>query len=184
MKKPSLTQRKILETAAGLANHRPHGRSQHGGWSSAYLVCRHNNWTDRMGLITVAGLIAIDRAARIVLTVLDHEQNGAVALAETSNMLDEAARVLIAAVDSLVEPDAEPGAEAAFSFVLDLKLPNGDVVDNGQRMLPAQIAMTLAPEAVSHWLAERPEPDAVLHRMPMPMPLDRFPTTSTTSGGE
>jgi hypothetical protein len=55
MKKPTLTQRKILETAAGLASHRPRGNSQHGGWSAAYLVCRRNGWTDDRGNITEAG---------------------------------------------------------------------------------------------------------------------------------
>lgn len=59
MKKPTATQRKILETAAGVANHRPSGRSEHGGWSGAHVVCRCNGWTDNRGQITDAGREAI-----------------------------------------------------------------------------------------------------------------------------
>lgn len=55
MKKPTPTQRKILESAAGVAEHRPSGRSEHGGWSGAYVVCRRNGWTDNHGAITDAG---------------------------------------------------------------------------------------------------------------------------------
>jgi len=62
MKKPTITQRKILETAAGLADHRPQGRSQHGGWTSAYAVCRQNGWIGRDGKTTEAGMQAIGRA--------------------------------------------------------------------------------------------------------------------------
>ena len=54
-KKPSPTQIKILKTAAGIAYHVPFGNSQHGGWSSAYMVCRQNGWTDQDGKITEAG---------------------------------------------------------------------------------------------------------------------------------
>ena len=185
-KKPTPTQRMILENAAGIADHRPFGRSQHGGWSGSYVACHRNGWlAGRSGEITTAGLRAIGRAASIVLTVADHEQNGFVALAETSVMLDDTARLLIMSVDALVDDDAEPDNKtAAYAFVLDLMAGNGDCIDTGKRMLPAQIAMSLAPEAVSRWLEERPEPDTVINRLPMLLQVERFPSPTEPSGGD
>lgn len=60
-KKPTPTQRMILENAAGLADHRPSGRSQSGGWSGARVACNVNGWLDSAGRITTAGLRAIGR---------------------------------------------------------------------------------------------------------------------------
>ena len=57
-----------------------------------------------------------------------------------------------------------------------------DMVDTGKRMLPLQVAMLLAPAAVAHWLAERPEPDTVINRRPMPLELDRFPINHNLRG--
>lgn len=182
MKTPSPTMRKILENAAGLANHRPSGRSQYGGWSESLVACHRNAWLVRSGEITPAGLEAIGVPLRIVLTVMDQEKHGFVAIAETSSMSAAVAAGLVASVDTLIDPDAEPGDDAAFAFILDLKTSNGDQIDTGKRMLTLQVAMSLAPEAVSHWLEERPEPDTVINRKPMRVQIERFPTTYT--GGE
>lgn len=170
MNKLSPTRWSNLENAARIANDYPVGQSRHDGLKAAY------------GEITTADLTATDQSACIVLTALDHDQNGAVTLAETSMIMRCAANDLIAKVDALVDDDSEPDDDAAFSFVLDLKLSNGDVVDTGKRVLPAQIAMSLAPDAVSRWLAERPEPDTVVNRRPSSLSLDRFPPTNTTAG--
>ena len=174
MSKPSPTQRKILENAAGIANHYPFGRSQHGGWSGAIVACHRRGWFDSRGEITTAGLTAIDAATCIVLTVADHEKNGFVSLATTGFISEKHARSLIASIDRLVDPEAEPTDDAAFAFILDLMKPNGDCVDTGDRRLPLQVAMTLAPEAVSQWLDERPVPDEVMHRAPMTLTIERL----------
>ncbi|OHV24931.1 hypothetical protein EOS93_25265 [Rhizobium sp. RMa-01] len=58
-KKPTPTQKKILENAAGIRTHYPKNRSESGGWSGANLVCRRNGWTDFSGNITNAGRAAI-----------------------------------------------------------------------------------------------------------------------------
>ncbi|CDZ67669.1 Hypothetical protein NGAL_HAMBI2605_59500 [Neorhizobium galegae bv. orientalis] len=121
---------------------------------------------------------------RIVLTVADHEKNGFVSLASTAFMAEDQARNLVTRIDGLVELDAEPGDEASFAFVLDLMRPNGDCVDTGERLLPLQVAMTLAPDAVSHWLGERPEPDEVINRPPMVLALDRFQTNTSETTNE
>lgn len=62
MKRPTPTQIKILEDAAGIRNHRPNGRSEHGGWSGALVVCRRNGWIDARGQITDAGRAALGKA--------------------------------------------------------------------------------------------------------------------------
>ncbi|MBZ9759431.1 hypothetical protein LB553_00830 [Mesorhizobium sp. CA8] len=101
----------------------------------------------------------------VVLTVADFEQNGFVALAQWSGLSEEAARSFIAEQDAAVSDDAEPDSDTApFAFILDLMTPNGDCVDNGKRMLPTQVAMSLAPEQVRLWLEERPDPDSAMYR--------------------
>lgn len=64
MKKPSPTQRKVLENAAGIASHRPYGMSQHGGWISAKTACHRNNWLVEHDVITDAGRAAIGLPAQ------------------------------------------------------------------------------------------------------------------------
>lgn len=59
MKMPSVTQVKILKNAAGIAKHSPFGKSEAGGWSAAYMVCRREKWTDRDGKITEFGRLAL-----------------------------------------------------------------------------------------------------------------------------
>lgn len=104
------------------------------------------------------------RVASVVLTVADREQNGFVALARWPALKLDEARGLIEAIDATISDDAEPDIEtAAFTFILDLW--DGDyTIDNGKRLLPTQVAMSLAPEQVQHWLNERPSPDSVICR--------------------
>jgi hypothetical protein len=108
----------------------------------------------------------------IVLTVADHEKNGFVTLAKTNRITEEEARRFISAVDDVVDPEAEPGADASFAFVADLVSGDGDLVDTGTRLLPLQLAMAIAPEAVSTWLEERPDPNRVMHRPPLMIAMD------------
>lgn len=55
------TQRKILENAAGKTPpHRPHGRSQHGGWSAALISCYQRKWIREGNIITDAGRKALE----------------------------------------------------------------------------------------------------------------------------
>lgn len=99
------------------------------------------------------------------LTACDHEQNGFVHLALWCHGSEAEARYMIEAVDAMVERDAEPdNSTAAFAFILDLVSSDGDCHDTGKRMLPTQIAQRLAPDQVTAWLEERPEPDAVMNR--------------------
>lgn len=99
----------------------------------------------------------------VILTVADHEQNGFVALARWTGLSEEEARTFITSIDDIVDDEAEPDNEtAAYAFILDLMDDaNGDCLDTGKRMLPTQIAMSLAPFQVRRWLAERPVPDCV-----------------------
>lgn len=102
---------------------------------------------------------------RVVLTVADHEQNGFVALASWRFDSEAGARAFIKAHDDAVDPEAEPDIKTApFTFILDLMDANGDMPDTGERLLPTQNAMKLAPEQVQKWLEERPEPDSVIDR--------------------
>jgi len=60
-KKPTPTQRKILENAAGVERHFPRGRSESGGWHGAFVVCRRNGWLDARDQITEAGRVALGK---------------------------------------------------------------------------------------------------------------------------
>jgi hypothetical protein len=89
----------------------------------------------------------------VVLTVVDHEQNGFVSLARWEFPNEAAARAFMAAEDAAIPEGAEPDSrdpDVAFTFLLDL--------DNG-RNLPLQAAMRLAPDQIREWLTERPDPD-------------------------
>ncbi len=110
----------------------------------------------------------------LTLTAADHRQNGFVALARWKGLSETEARAHIAAVDAMVSDDSEPDIKNCdFSFILDLHDPRYDQIDTGKRCLPSQIAMTLAPDRVQQWLADRPEPDSMLcTEIPV---LDRFP---------
>ena len=102
---------------------------------------------------------------RVVLTVADHEQNGFVSLAKWSGLTEAEALEFISATDASVCDESEPDIKTApFTFIMDLMDDNGDLIDNGKRMLPTQTAMALAPEQVRQWLEERPEPDSVMSR--------------------
>ncbi|OEI83698.1 hypothetical protein GRI33_06150 [Brucella sp. BO3] len=102
----------------------------------------------------------------IVLTACDREKDGFVAVAKWIDITQAAARLVIEAIDSLVDDDAEPrNASDAFAFILDLMDDKtGDMIDTGKRLLPTQLAMSLAPDQVSAWLKERPDPDCVINQ--------------------
>lgn len=119
----------------------------------------------------------------VVLTVADHEQNGFVSIARWTSQSEAEARLFIASIDAGIDDDSEPDNKtAAYAFVLDLIDANGDCVDTGKRMLPTQVAMSLAPDQVRRWLEERPIPDAVMHRA-VPV-LGRTPNTSSGADHE
>lgn len=107
----------------------------------------------------------------IVLTVADHEKNGFIYLArwtlESRAAAMEAARQVSEAISAEEEPDSR---ESAYNFVLDVEGPSGDWEQpENTRYLPMQLAMRLALDPVRRWLAERPEPDDVLNRIPVTM---------------
>lgn len=111
------------------------------------------------------------RRASVILTVADHEQNGFVHLAKWSFPSEDEARKFIAIVDREVTDESEPDIKAdAFTFILDL-WDGKDMIDNGERLLPMQVAMSLAPEQVRQWLDERPDPDSVMGRLVPSRPL-------------
>lgn len=117
----------------------------------------------------------------VILTVADHEQNGFVSLARWTGLSDTEARAFIASIDATVDDDAEPDNKtAAYAFILDLIDGNGDCIATGKRMLPTQVAMSLAPVQVRHWLEERPDPDRVMRRS-VPV-LGRHAIAITTKG--
>jgi hypothetical protein len=102
----------------------------------------------------------------IILTACDREKDGFVAVAKWIDITQAAARTVIDAIDSLVDDDAEPRLSSdAFAFILDLMDDKtGDMIDTGKRLLPTQLAMSLAPDQVSAWLKERPDPDCVINQ--------------------
>lgn len=102
----------------------------------------------------------------VILTVADHDKNGFVHLAKWPRLTEAEARAFIGTIDASVCDDAEPDIKtASFTFILDLKDDsNGDLIDTGQRLLPTQTAMALAPDEVRRWIEERPEPDSVMDR--------------------
>ena len=107
---------------------------------------------------------ATEGAFSVVLTVADHDQNGFVHLARWDGFSETAARQFIETIDDLVSDDSEPDNKtASFAFILDL-WDGQDCIDNGNRSLPTQVAMSLAPEQVQNWLLERPDPDSVCDR--------------------
>lgn len=114
----------------------------------------------------------------VILTVGDHEKNGCIHLARWAFATEAAARIFIAEQDAIVDADAaEPDVTTSpFTFILDLMAGNYDLIDTGERNLPLQNAMALAPEQVRRWLDERPEPDDCISR---PVPLLR----AAASGG-
>lgn len=102
----------------------------------------------------------------IILTACDNEKNGFVAIAKWIDITPAAACLIIEAIDSQVDDEAEPRLSSdAFAFILDLMDDKtGDMIDTGKRLLPTQMAMLLAPDQVSVWLKERPDPDTVINR--------------------
>ncbi len=62
-KKPTPTQIKLLENAAGRQPpHRPFGNSQHGGWDRAMVSCHRNGWLEK-GKITERGEAVLKASA-------------------------------------------------------------------------------------------------------------------------
>jgi hypothetical protein len=113
----------------------------------------------------------------VILTVADHDQNGFVSLAIWPGLSEADARRFISDADALVSDDNEPDIKtAAFTFILDLIDQRSGMIDNGKRLLPTQVAMSLAPDQVQDWLNERPRPDDVIYRSvpalfaPLPQP--------------
>lgn len=102
----------------------------------------------------------------IILTACDREKDGFVAVAKWIDITQAAARLIIDAIDSLVDDEAEPRSSSdPFAFILDLMDDkSGDMIDTGKRLLPTQLAMSLAPDQVSAWFRERPDPDCVLNQ--------------------
>jgi hypothetical protein len=104
----------------------------------------------------------------VILTVADHDKNGFVHLARWPNLSEIDARAFIGSIDGEITDDSEPDIKtASHTFILDL-WDGRDLIDNGKRLLPMQVAMSLAPDQVQDWLNERPEPDSVIRR---PVPL-------------
>lgn len=117
----------------------------------------------------------------VVLTVGDHDKNGFIALARWPYPTEQEARAFIASVDAQVDDDSEPDLRtASYTFILDLCEGN-DTIDNGKRLLPTQVAMSLAPALVQQWLTERPEPD---ERASHPIPLGPALSPSPRRAGE
>lgn len=101
----------------------------------------------------------------VVLTAADHEKNGFVQLVRWPDTSEAEARAFIAEQDEKVCAESEPDIRSApFTFILDLYEGFYDLVGNGERLLPMQVAMALAPDQVSAWLKARPEPDQVCRR--------------------
>lgn len=121
------------------------------------------------------------RTFGVVLTVADHEQNGFVPLACWPDLTEHQARDFIEAIDGRISAEAEPDNEtAAFTFILDLT-EGLDTIDNGKRLLPTQVAMSLAPEQVQLWLNERPDPDSTIMRR---IPLGPIDAIAKTGGAQ
>jgi len=117
----------------------------------------------------------MERVMEIVLTVADHEQNGFIDLARWIKLAEPEARRLIASVDARVLAECEPDlATDPFTFTLDLRDGLYNLIGGGERQLPMQEAMRLAPEQVSRWLTERPIPDDVAHIWPPVLRLNSF----------
>lgn len=104
---------------------------------------------------------------RVVLTVADYEKNGFIALSQSAPLNETDARAFIEAQDASVSDESEPDIlTAPFTFILDLMERDGTMADTGNRSLPTQQAMSLAPNEVRQWLDERPDPDATYFLTP------------------
>ncbi|MEO1658281.1 MAG: hypothetical protein AAFR65_11200 [Pseudomonadota bacterium] len=98
----------------------------------------------------------------IELCAADHVQDGFVYLARWDRADEATCQSALDAVDELIDPEAEPDTQTEdYTFILDLYDSKDDLVGNNKRNLPLQIAMRLAPDQVSQWLKERPDPDAL-----------------------
>lgn len=104
----------------------------------------------------------------IELTVADQAQNGFVSIATWRCDSIDQAHTTARNIDDLVPEGAEGDLETDdYAFILDLHdtddgQPN--MVAQGAKALPLQIAHRLAPNQVSNWLSERPDPDSVCGR--------------------
>ena len=104
----------------------------------------------------------------IELCVGDHVQNGFCYLARWDRADEATCRAALDAIDELIDPEAEPDEKTEdYTFILDLWEDDLNMIDNNKRNLPLQIAMRIAPDQVSHWLDERPEPESVIS-LPIP----------------
>jgi len=107
------------------------------------------------------------RGWHVILTVADHDQNGFIGLARWNFSNEQDARSFVSGVDGLVDDDSEPDcADANFWFLLDIHKGAHNLLDEGVRRLPLQVAMKLAQKQVQSWLEARPDPDAVYRNLP------------------
>lgn len=103
----------------------------------------------------------------LVLTVADHLKDGFVNLAHWKFDKLEDAREALSAVNGLLPDDNPADAHADdFNFILDLHEGELDNHTDDSDLLTMQVAMKLAPDQVSEWLSDRPDPDSISHAIP------------------
>jgi hypothetical protein len=104
------------------------------------------------------------------LTACDNEQNGFVGLGIWMAETMDDAMAAVARVNALSPEGAQPDPKTEpFTFLLDVHTGESglcfDCVDNSVS-LPLQVAMLIAREQVTSWMASRPEPDTVRNYPP------------------
>lgn len=101
------------------------------------------------------------------LTVADHEANGFVGLARWRIADMAQGEQLLAELDRLTPSEAagDPKTDP-YTFIMDLRGADDDLLQTSQLCLPLQIAMRLAPERVTWWMNTRPDPDSLAHLWP------------------
>ena len=103
----------------------------------------------------------MNMTAFISLTAVDFDQNGFVELARIhmDNLTD--AEDTIRAVERATPNEASPSPEDdSFGFILDGFISVDDVLVETEKVLPLQTAMRIAPDQVTNWLHQRPDPDS------------------------
>jgi hypothetical protein len=103
----------------------------------------------------------------IELTAADHEANGFVNLARWHISDVDAGRAILDLIDEGIPDEAAGDMKVdPYNFILDLHEEPDTMIDNNKKPLPLQMAMRLAPEQVSAWMSDRPDPDSVAHIWP------------------